>query len=335
MTYHWIGILTLAGNGVVMATPGECFVSDDFSSWSGTWTFHETSASSLQLTHTNNRASANCYGHNDVLPAFAWAAPDNWKIDMTADWALSADWNVDPITPTSGDTGMAFILLLEGDPHSVDLQKAWTLSAGTYNAADGYSEYDSSNLWVDNYYTREEIDFERNVQGTVYVWWDASEQRIWANTDVFSTVDAFTSSLSGFSSATDAWIGFGAFAFGSVPASTDRMWADNFCIFEGNAVGTVVGACCMDGMCVQIPESACMGTFSGVGTYCDDCQCAPQSGCGGDVNADDEVGHADLLAVVDRWGQSLDCGTDPDGGTSLGVEDLLILLANWGPCDHA
>ena len=313
----WLGGIGLVLGCAVLAPADECIVHDDFTSWTGTWKFYENYPSSLKLEHYNQRAYANCGGHSIAVPAFAWAAPDDWKIDLTQDWAMQADWYINPSTPTYGDTGMAFVLLLEGNPHTLDIQRGWTMGAGTYNA-DGYSEYESSNRWTNNLYERESIDYYREIQDTVYVWWDASERRIWVNDQMYYTPNAFTSSFTGFSNVTDAWIGFGAYAFGEVPAFSGKMWVDNICVLEGNALGTVVGACCMDELCVQVPETACMGTFSGTGTFCDDCLCGPHAGCAGDVTSDDRVNQEDVLHLLSNWGNLLSVIPTLMGGRPLG-----------------
>ena len=334
MTSHFFIGLGFILSGTMAASASECIVHDDFTSWSGTWRF-DANTSSLRLEHYNQRAYANCYGYANVAPAFAWAAPDNWKIDLTQDWAMMADWYINPVTPNNGDTGMAFLIMFEGNPYTLDIQKGWTMGAGTYNAWDGYNSYESSNRWVNNVNTPEAFDDYREISDTVYVWWDASEKRIWVNDALYVQTDAFTSSFHGFANTDEAWIGFGSYAIGDVPSSFGNMYADNICIFEGNAIGAVVGACCMDNVCVQVPETACMGTFTGVSTVCNDCICEPQAGCTGDVDADNRVDATDLIELMDNWGESLECSSDPDGGTTIGLSDLLLVLANWGPCDFS
>ena len=58
--------------------------------------------------------------------------------------------------------------------------------------------------------------------------------------------------------------------------------------------------------------------------------------CPADVNADGEVGIADLLEVLHFWGEG--SGTSdfsgPDGGPdgTVDIFDLLGVLRAWGPC---
>ena len=50
----------------------------------------------------------------------------------------------------------------------------------------------------------------------------------------------------------------------------------------------------------------------------------------GDVNGDGQVGFADLLLVLVRWGE--DCGSCPEDLSGNGVvdfDDVLALLTNW------
>jgi len=61
--------------------------------------------------------------------------------------------------------------------------------------------------------------------------------------------------------------------------------------------------------------------------------CFEEPGCDEDVAGDDGViDVADLLAVLDDWGDCPACPTDIDGDGSVGLPDLLALLAAWGPC---
>jgi Zn-dependent metalloprotease len=53
--------------------------------------------------------------------------------------------------------------------------------------------------------------------------------------------------------------------------------------------------------------------------------------CTGDIDEDGTVGVADLLAIVDMWGQSGGAGDIDEDGT-VGVGDLLLLIDAWGAC---
>lgn len=52
--------------------------------------------------------------------------------------------------------------------------------------------------------------------------------------------------------------------------------------------------------------------------------------CPADLNGDNSVGFADLLVLLDAWGEGGPADLD-DSGT-VGFQDLLILLDAWGPC---
>ncbi|MDP7008016.1 MAG: S8 family serine peptidase [Phycisphaerales bacterium] len=54
--------------------------------------------------------------------------------------------------------------------------------------------------------------------------------------------------------------------------------------------------------------------------------------CVGDVNGDDVVGVADILAVVDAWGVCNGCDADIDGDGTVGVSDILAVVDAWGAC---
>ena len=50
----------------------------------------------------------------------------------------------------------------------------------------------------------------------------------------------------------------------------------------------------------------------------------------GDVNGDGEVGFADLLLVLARWGKACgDCPEDLSGNGVVDFDDVLALLTNW------
>ena len=50
----------------------------------------------------------------------------------------------------------------------------------------------------------------------------------------------------------------------------------------------------------------------------------------GDVNGDGEVGFADLLLVLARWGEACgDCPEDLSGNGVVDFDDVLALLTNW------
>lgn len=58
--------------------------------------------------------------------------------------------------------------------------------------------------------------------------------------------------------------------------------------------------------------------------------------CAGDVDDDQVVDFADLLALLAAWGPCPGppdpCAADLTGDGTVGFNDLLIVLANWGPC---
>jgi len=53
--------------------------------------------------------------------------------------------------------------------------------------------------------------------------------------------------------------------------------------------------------------------------------------CDGDINEDSVVSVADLLIVIDQWGQS-DSPADITNDGVVDVSDLLMVVGNWGPC---
>ncbi|MCH2136505.1 MAG: hypothetical protein MK101_07980 [Phycisphaerales bacterium] len=328
---------TIAGHLALAALPvnaDECIVSDNFNSWSDIWSLYASDSSTMQLVHQNYRLNARSpAGNNDPTPEFAAAVSFGWKIDMTQDWAMSGQWYINPPTPTLGDVGMAFILLLEGSPTNMDLRRAWTMGAGTYHdyVNGHYWTYESSNKWYDNQYYGDQIDYQRETQDTVYIWWDASTKRIYANDELHQINNAFISNLTDLSSADEAWVGFGGYVIGSVPSFLNSMWVDDFCVIYGNTVGGVVGACCMGDTCVQVAEAACVGSFAGLGVPCEECLCESPSTCTGDASNDQHVDRTDLELILAAWGES-SCTNDMDSSGKVDILDLMIVLKHWGSC---
>lgn len=67
-----------------------------------------------------------------------------------------------------------------------------------------------------------------------------------------------------------------------------------------------------------------------------DISCEAGEGCLGDVNGDQVVDVADMLAVLGSWGQCRPVGACPGDLNSDGmvdVSDLLMVLSTWGACD--
>jgi hypothetical protein len=54
--------------------------------------------------------------------------------------------------------------------------------------------------------------------------------------------------------------------------------------------------------------------------------------CPGDVDGDEGVAFADLVAVLLAWGPCEGCTADVDGDGLVGFADLVGVLLAWGPC---
>jgi spore coat protein A len=54
--------------------------------------------------------------------------------------------------------------------------------------------------------------------------------------------------------------------------------------------------------------------------------------CPGDVDRNDVVDTADLVAILAAWGPCPDCPEDTNDDGVVDTEDLIALLAGWGPC---
>jgi hypothetical protein len=55
--------------------------------------------------------------------------------------------------------------------------------------------------------------------------------------------------------------------------------------------------------------------------------------CPADINGDNMVGIADLLAIIDAWGACGGCSADLNDDSVVNVSDLLLLINVWGPCE--
>ena len=54
--------------------------------------------------------------------------------------------------------------------------------------------------------------------------------------------------------------------------------------------------------------------------------------CPADLNNDEVVGIADLLAIIEAWGKCSGCDADIDGNNVVNVADLLAVVDEWGVC---
>ncbi|MCH2136504.1 MAG: hypothetical protein MK101_07975 [Phycisphaerales bacterium] len=319
-----------------VSSGGGCLINDAFTNWSGIWTAASANASAVSIAHVDSRMYV--YSHSglfsDSMP-FAAGMSWQWAMDMTQDWAISARWHVNPSTPTLGEAGVAFVLMLEGNPDTMYMHRAWTVRAGTYNnyqVPNSEQKFLSSEYWINGAGTIYDSVGSRPDEFTMYIWWDAASNTIRANTVLYLESGAFTRNLAGLSSQQQAWIGFGGFVKGPwVAAFSNDMWIDDICLIEGNTVGGLVGACCLGETCAQLPQAACQGTFRGFNVDCDDCLCLPEPACAGDVNGDMLVNVTDLDLFLQAWGSTL-CLYDVDDTGLVGMQDLITLLMNWGPC---
>ena len=67
--------------------------------------------------------------------------------------------------------------------------------------------------------------------------------------------------------------------------------------------GSLIGACCLDGLCITTAVADCSGnsgSWGGPDSSCADFDC-PVS-CPGDLNGDGQVDVTDLLLIISAWG---------------------------------
>lgn len=313
----------------------DCKIGDDFSGGGLTdiWQVGGTSGSVVSATESGGEvrfsASANYDEGFDVTFVFS----KGWYMDMTSDWAISGWWYSNPPWPTYGDTGLALGVMLDATPSTAYLKYGATVSVGRW-AGNGHSErYEVCNEWVNNYYY--ELDYVAgfaNTSDTLYIWYDKGADTLNFG-DVLYGGYPFTIPYFQYSSPSnslEAWIGYGAYSFGQVPAYSNSTYrGDDFCILDGYVVGPDVGACCFAESCVETIASSCDGEWQGVQTDCSYCDA---DSCYGDVDGDGSVSSGDITNLIYYWGEEYGGNADIDGNEVVDVSDLLDLLYHWGPC---
>jgi choice-of-anchor B domain-containing protein len=84
------------------------------------------------------------------------------------------------------------------------------------------------------------------------------------------------------------------------------------------------------------PSETVIVTDRSGGLFVLDTSEAVGSGCGtpctGDIDGNDVVDTADLVALLAAWGPCPGCPADLDGNDVVDTADLVALLAAWGPC---
>jgi glucose/arabinose dehydrogenase len=74
------------------------------------------------------------------------------------------------------------------------------------------------------------------------------------------------------------------------------------------------------------------GATAATGTGTMTITCAAPPACAPDVNGDNVVNVADLLAVIGNWGPCPGCAADVNNDDQVNVSDLLAVIAGWGDC---
>ncbi|MDP6890962.1 MAG: hypothetical protein QF471_06495, partial [Phycisphaerales bacterium] len=313
-----------------LASAGDsCLVWDDFEDGTpeGIWTYSASSGSAVSASESGGHIGFGSSGTTgwDEDGAFGWST--GWALDMSQNWAISADWVAQPPLPTSpgGDVGLSIAVMLDGDPEMVHYGYGVTVTVGRWWEDGEGGDYEAFLLWNNNDWKELDEDVRNDNSGTLYVWYDAVSDTLYANDGLYDMVDPHeaTSFLAGFPSATEAIVGFGAHSAGSVVSfGSSAMYGDHWCVLAGTVVGEAVGVCCMGAECVQTIEQSCDGAWLGVQADCGGC--AAES-CYGDVDGSGDVSVGDISALMDYWDDAGGSG-DIDGNGVVDVHDLLDLL---------
>ncbi len=304
---------------------GECVIFDAFDDDNpyDTWVLSATSPGYVSVEETGGRLQfpmLNPTIVNGFHTAFAWS--DGWGVDLTQDWSASVAWNADfPDLAFSGtQTSIMFAVMRNGDsgyPIPIDGVSIAAVKTGSYPS--GIDTLDIID-WSGGFGTVPTSSGRSWESTTTDFWYDASTGML-----TFESTGGVGGVVTGINgTGTSAWLGFGATSNGS-PVGSWSGWGVSIrdvCV-EGAIVGAAVGACCVDGGCLQTIEASCFGTWDGAGSSC--VQCA------GDVDSDGAVGSADLLTLIDQF-DSDDCQADLDASGTVDVFDLLDLLTRWGDC---
>jgi hypothetical protein len=321
-----------------MVSGQNCYVLDTFSdgSLSPTWSVDGTSGTIISAWDYAGQlqfwSSANIYG-NDYR-TYAWSS--GWEVDMRHDWAIQADWYVQPsypttITPAGAGVGLAFGLTFD-DPATADIDRGLTITAlrGLAYPNQPYN-IQAIDYWVDGGDAVTQVwEYRSWSVATMYVWYDAALGIIAFDQyppGVGST-PMYATGVAGLSSESTATIGFGGHSYGYEAPSFaySEVAIDDFCMLYGTLAGIRVGACVIPGGCFETIEESCVGSFTD-GVTCEDiCSCQWDPDCTGTC----DVG--DIQAIVDTWGPCPSCSTDLDDNGVVDVRDLLLLLEHWDDC---
>ncbi len=315
-----------------------CIVEDGYSSDSGLWLLQNSQPSYLKITRSSNRMNITApSSHNQIDPARSYAMSNGWEIDMTHDWTMSVHGRCSPPTPYDGQLSAYFIIVFDADYDDHDPIDAWAYQAGAVRDVASNIDFDFEGVfyWIDGVAYLGDYDHDYSHQETLYVWYHASSKMIYAGSDLYNYGYAFSTYLGSVSSRPSAVVAIGGDAHGHTPSyGNGYIWWDDFCLLDGQVVGPAVGACCVDGMCLQLPAAGCDGTFLGTGSECNSCSCDLGGCCPHDLSGDGLVNLPDLMLMIEQWGQACDlCQADLDGSGDIGIHDLLLALQHWGPCD--
>lgn len=103
-----------------------------------------------------------------------------------------------------------------------------------------------------------------------------------------------------------------------------------------------LGACCLGSTCLSdVAQSDCTvgfgGIWQGTGSTCSPTNPCVANPCPADLVVNGVVGTADLLLLINSWGQCpappTACPADLAVNGTVGTADLLLLINAWGPCD--
>ncbi len=183
---------------------------DDFEDGTpdGIWTYSASAGSAVSASESGGHIGFSSSGTSGAEEdgAFGWST--GWAMDMSQNWAISADWFVNPPLPMSpgGDVGLSIAVMLAGDPEMLIYGYGVTMTGGRWQEDGESGNYEAFLLWDNNDWVVLDDAVRNDNSGTSYVWYDADSDKLYVNDELYDMDDPYVAPdfLAGYPSATEA-----------------------------------------------------------------------------------------------------------------------------------